>query len=163
LVILVSHVSIHNHRKKLDPICYRLNPATYYIGGVMSATFKSVTVECTESEATYFNPPPGSTCSSYSESFVTQFGGYLTNPNATTECGYCQYRDGIEFMTTLNIQPSDKWRNMVIFLAFCISNWALVYFFIYTVRIKRWTFGFGTVSGGFRRAVSTVKGAIFKN
>lgn len=60
-------------------------------------------------------------------------------------------------MATLNIEPRDKWRYFGIFLAFCISNWALVYFFIYTVRIRGWSFGFSTVFGVFGRAVNAVK------
>lgn len=50
-------------------------------------------------------------------------------------------------MSTLNIKPHDKWRDFGIFLAFVISNWFLVYFFIYTVRIRGWSFGLGYVFG----------------
>lgn len=64
-------------------------------------------------------------------------------------------------MATLNIEPRDQWRYMGIFLAFCISNWALVYFFIYTVRIKGWSFGFGYLFGGAGKAISAIKG-LFK-
>jgi len=60
-------------------------------------------------------------------------------------------------LQTLNIQASEKWRDFGIFLAFCISNWALVYFFIYTVRVKGWSFGFGYVFGGLGKAVDKVK------
>jgi ABC-type multidrug transport system permease subunit len=102
-------------------------------------------VQCAPQEAAYFNPPPGSTCSAYAQDFVTRAGGYLTNPAATADCGYCQYRSGVEYMKTLNIKPEDKWRDFGIFLGFCISNWALVYFFIYTVRIRGWSFGFETL------------------
>lgn len=65
-------------------------------------------------------------------------------------------------MATLNIKPSDKWRNFGIFLGFCISNWALVYFFIYTVRVKGWSFGFGTIFGVAGKGVSAVKGMFGK-
>jgi ATP-binding cassette, subfamily G (WHITE), member 2, SNQ2 len=44
-----------------------------------------------------------------------------------------------------------------IFLAFCISNWALVYFFIYTVRIRGWSFGFGRLFGGLGKLVTLLK------
>lgn len=60
-------------------------------------------------------------------------------------------------MRTLNIEPKDKWRYFGIFLAFCISNWALVYFFIYTVRIRGWTFGFGPLFGGLGNLVGVMK------
>jgi ATP-binding cassette subfamily G (WHITE) protein 2 (SNQ2) len=56
---------------------------------------------------------------------------------------YCPYSSGNDYLSTLNIKASDKWRNFGIFFAFCISNWALVYFFVWSVRIKGWSFGFG--------------------
>ena len=137
---------------------YYVNPSTYWIGGVMAATLPSVKVECGAQEAAYFNPPPGQTCVQYAGQFVAQAGkGYLMNPDGTSDCGYCPYATGAEFMATLNVVPSDKWKYLGIFLAFCISNWALVYFFIYSVRIKGWGFGFGYLFGGLGRGVDAAK------
>lgn len=65
-------------------------------------------------------------------------------------------------MANLNIQPSDQWRYFGIFLGFCISNWALVYFMIYTVRVKGWTFGFGPLFGLLGKGVDGVKGLFSK-
>lgn len=79
------------------------------------------------------------------------------NPNAMSDCGYCAYTSGVDYMATLNIRPDDKWKYFGIFLGFCISNWFLVYFFIYTVRIRGWTFGFGPLFGGLGKLVSLVK------
>ena len=74
---------------------------------------------------------------------------------------YCQYRIGDQYLAGLNIRPDEKWRDFGIFLAFCVSNWALVYFFIYTVRIKGWSFGFGSLFGALGKAARMVKG-LFK-
>ena len=136
---------------------YWLNPSTYWIGGVLAATLKDTPIRCAATEAAYFNPPPGSTCSSYAQAFVSRAGGYLTNPDATADCGYCMFSSGVEYMQTLNIEPRDKWRYFGIFLAFCIINWALVYFFIYTVRIKGWSFGFGYVFGAAEKTIGVIK------
>ncbi|KAI4123600.1 MAG: hypothetical protein LQ338_005192 [Usnochroma carphineum] len=142
---------------------YYVNPSTYWIGGVMSATLPNVKVQCAPQEAAYFNPPPGQTCVQYAGNFVMRATqGYLMNPTDTSNCGYCQYATGREYMKTLNVLPSDKWRDFGIFLAFCISNWALVYFFIYTVRIKGWSFGLGYVFGGLGRGVEAAKGVVKK-
>ncbi|KAL3420743.1 ABC drug exporter [Phlyctema vagabunda] len=141
---------------------YYVNPATWWIGGVLAATLKDVSVECAPSEAAYFNPPPGQTCEGYAANFITQAGGYLTNPREDSNCGYCPYQDGVEYMATLNITPDDKWRYLGIFAAYCIINWMLVYFFIYTVRIKGWTFGLGAVFGLASRGISAIKGLFHK-
>jgi ATP-binding cassette, subfamily G (WHITE), member 2, PDR len=140
---------------------YYLNPSTYWIGGVLAATLDNTPVRCAASEAAYFNPPPGLTCSSYAQDFVNSATGYLTNPDATSNCGYCQYSSGVDYMRTLNIEPKDKWGYFGIFLGFCFSNWVLVYFFIYTVRIRGWSFGFGYVFGAAGKAIGAVKG-LFK-
>ena len=142
---------------------YWLNPSTYWIGGVMAAILRDIPVECGPNEAARFDPPPGQTCSQYAQSYVESVGtGYLTNPSGTSNCGYCQYASGVEYMARLNISPSDKWKYLPIFLAFCVSNWALVYFFVYTVRVKGWSFGFGYVFGGLGKIVDALKVAIGK-
>lgn len=140
---------------------YYVNPSTYWIGGVLAATLNGIPVECTPEETAQFNVPAGQTCQSYAGAFATSSGGYLLNPQATADCQYCPYSTGNDYLATLNIKASDKWRDFGIFLAFVISNWALVYFFIYTVRIKGWSFGFGALFGALGKAVGAVKG-LFK-
>ena len=143
---------------------YWVNPSTYWIGGVLAAVLKDTTVVCAPGEATIFNPPPGQTCGQYAGAWLRDVAGqgYLTNPNASTQCGYCQYRSGEEYLATLNISPDQKWRDFGIFLVFVCTNWLLVYFFIYTVRVKGWSFGFGTIFGLSRKAVGAVGGLFSK-
>lgn len=139
---------------------YYLNPSTYWIGGTLAATPNNTPIRCAPEEAAYFNPPPGSTCSSYAQDFVNSATGYLTNPDATADCGYCQYSSGVDYMRSLNIEPKDKWRYFGIFLGFCISNWALVYFFIYTVRIRGWSFGLRLFLGLWGRELVLLRGCL---
>jgi ABC-type multidrug transport system permease subunit len=144
---------------------YYVNPLTWWLRGELSSILPSAQVICAPQEVTYFTPPPGQTCGSYAGNFVDNIAraGYLVNPGASSECSYCPYKDGREYMHTLNVHDDDKWHCFGIFLAFVIINWLLVYFFIYTVRIRGWTFGMGyifglggTVLGGLKRAVSGI-------
>ena len=48
------------------------------------------------------------------------------------------------------------------FLVFVCTNWMLVYFFIYTVRIRGWSFGLGYVFSPLSRMVNIVKKPITK-
>lgn len=138
---------------------YYCNPSTWWLGGVLSATLGDFPIECTEGEATIFNPPPNETCGSYANPLVANMGvGYITNPDATANCGYCPYANGNEYLATLNISPDDKWRDFGIFMAFVVSNWALVYFLIYTVRVRGWTFGFGPLFHMLGKGVNFVQG-----
>ncbi|KAF2206076.1 ABC drug exporter AtrF [Delitschia confertaspora ATCC 74209] len=126
---------------------YYLNPSTYWVGGVLAATLHGQPVKCTVTETVKFTTPFGQTCSSYASAFLSSAAGYLVNPSAMGECQYCPYSSGDDYLSTLNIRADEKWRDFGIFLAFCISNWALVYFFIWSVRIKGWSFGFGMIAG----------------
>ncbi|KAI9371483.1 ABC-2 type transporter-domain-containing protein [Aspergillus egyptiacus] len=138
---------------------YYVNPVTWWIRGTISAIFPSVQISCASSEATHFNPPPGSTCADYASNYVDNVAGvgYLVNPTATQDCQYCPYADGTEYMRTLNVRDGDKWRSFGIYLAFVIVNWLLVYFFIYTVRVRRWSFGMGYLFGALGAVGSGVK------
>ncbi|KAK2007669.1 ABC-2 type transporter [Colletotrichum eremochloae] len=147
---------------------YYINPTTWFSRGVLSAVLQPAAVHCSSVELARFNPPPGSTCGQYAERFVKEVAraGYLENPEATSNCGYCPYSDGSEYMRTLNVYSTDKWPSFGILVGFAVANWALVYFFVYTVRIKGWTFGISTVTkqcskvlGRFRRSKQTASEA----
>jgi ABC-type multidrug transport system permease subunit len=89
---------------------YWVNPATYWVGGMLAATLDGAPVECAPQETAQFNPPPDQTCWEYAGAFATTAGGYLVNPNATTVCQYCPYSSGNQYLQTLNIQADQKWR-----------------------------------------------------
>ncbi|EXJ87727.1 hypothetical protein A1O1_04652 [Capronia coronata CBS 617.96] len=141
---------------------YWINPSTYWMGGVLAATMSDLAVHCTVGEETLFNAPPGQSCAAYAADYVrAQAHGYIdTLANGT--CAYCPYGSGPEYLATLNIRPDQKWRDFGIFLLFVFSNWFLVYFFIYTVRVKKWSFGMSFLSGG-ARAITTMLAKVFGN
>ncbi|KAH6623992.1 ABC-2 type transporter-domain-containing protein [Chaetomium sp. MPI-SDFR-AT-0129] len=142
---------------------YWLNPSSYWVSGVLSATLAGRAVHCAPGEGAYFNPPSGQTCADFARDFVRAAGrGYIMNPDDTSNCGYCPYKDGSEYIQVLGVSPDTKWRNFGIFLVFCVTNWMLVYFFIYTVRIKGMSFGFGPLFGLFDKVIAGVKG-LFKS
>ena len=136
---------------------YYVNPSTYWISGVLAKTLDGIRVECTPSETARFNVPGGQTCQSYAGAFATSAGGYLLNPDATADCQYCPYEYANGYLASLNIKASQAWRDLGIFCIFVVSNWALVYFFIYTVRIKGWSFGFGPLFGALGSMVGAIK------
>ena len=138
---------------------YYVNPSTWWIGGVLSSVLGNFTVQCEPGEATIFPTPPGQTCGEYAGDFIRAAGrGYIVDPEASGSCGYCPYRTGEEYLATINVSPGDKWRDFGIFLVFVWTNWLLVYFFIYTVRVKGWTFGMGPLFGALGKVVESVKG-----
>lgn len=147
---------------------YYLIPSTWWIRGVMSSTLPSYPVQCEGTELTTFDPPPGQTCGQYAGLFASMSPGYLLDNNATSDCQYCQYTTGRDFMHTLNVHDGDKWRCFGIFTSYMIVNYMLVYFFIYTVRVRGWSFGMGLVfgtlgkiAGGVMKGISSLFSPLF--
>ena len=146
---------------------YYVNPSTWWIGGVLSAVLKDTPVNCTPEETTHFRVPPGESCVSYAGQWLKEAGkGYLLNPNTTSAnggiCEYCPYASGPEYLKTIKVSPQDKWRDFGVFLVFVVTNWLLIYFFIYFVRVKGFTFGMGPLFGGLGKVVDKAAGAVKK-
>lgn len=74
---------------------YYITPFTYWIGGVLTSILRGTEVVCTQSELTIFGSPPNVTCGEYAGAWLESKGvGYLSNPEGTGECGYCEYSVG---------------------------------------------------------------------
>ncbi|KAF2716971.1 hypothetical protein K431DRAFT_316157 [Polychaeton citri CBS 116435] len=138
-------------------VLYWINPSTYWISGMMAATLDGQPVDCAEAETAKFNTPPGQTCESYAGAFTAATGGRLLNPNDTSNCQYCPYTNGNQYMAALNVHADQKWRDFGIFLMFCVTNYMLVYFFIWSCRVKGWGFGFGYLFGFLGKVVEFIK------
>ncbi|KAF2453557.1 putative ABC transporter [Lineolata rhizophorae] len=137
---------------------YYMTPSTYWIGGVLAAVLPNTAVQCTREESALFTAPDGQTCAEYARSFLSAPGsqGFLLNPDATAPdaCAYCPYDRGADYLRTINVSADDKWRDFGVFLMFCVTNYMLVYFFIWSVRIKGWSFGFGATARGIGKGIS---------
>jgi len=101
---------------------YQLTPYTRLLSPMLSTELHGLQITCASDEFAVFNPPSGQTCSQYAGPFVNTFGGYLNNPNATTQCQYCQYKVGDEYFTPLNISFGNRWRDAFLIFAFFIFN-----------------------------------------
>ncbi|WRT63330.1 uncharacterized protein IL334_000235 [Kwoniella shivajii] len=107
---------------------YYLNPFNYLIGGLVSRIVWDVEVQCAEQEFGIFDPPQGQTCSAYMMSFLSENPGYIDNPDATSQCRYCPYSKGNEYLQTLNLgKKSDGWRDIAITFLFVLSSYGFVF------------------------------------
>lgn len=59
---------------------------TDYVGGFLGVSLHALPVECKPFDLAHFNPPSGQTCLAYAGDWVASSGGYLVNPNATSDC-----------------------------------------------------------------------------
>ncbi|GES57400.1 ATP-binding cassette transporter [Aspergillus terreus] len=108
---------------------YWLNPFNYVVSGMLTFGIWDAKVTCNADEFAVFDPTNG-TCGEYLADFMRGDGWRinLTNPDATSACKVCQYREGSDFLTTLNINDYYYgWRDAGISVIFAISGYALVF------------------------------------
>jgi ABC-type multidrug transport system permease subunit len=135
---------------------YYVGPFTYWISGIVAQILTDLPVRCQEQELSRFQPPSGQTCSEYAQEWLSTTKGYISNPNATSACGYCQYAVGqdvsflspqrlvrsadhiIKYLSTINVTRSDAWPYLAIFAMFTITNYLSVYLWVYIKSVKNW-------------------------
>lgn len=92
---------------------YYLDPFTYLIGGLLEPISWDVRVQCKPNELTHIPLPLNTTCGEYIADFLATNTGYISDPENTTMCSYCQYQTGADYMRTLNINNAYYgWRDV---------------------------------------------------
>jgi ATP-binding cassette, subfamily G (WHITE), member 2, PDR len=101
---------------------YRVNPFTYLVSSFMSATLGEAPAFCASNEFLNFDSPEGKTCGEYMQSYISMAGGYLTDPQATGTCNYCQLSSTTEFLLNINVDFGDRWWHLGILFVFIVVN-----------------------------------------
>ncbi|KAG6331298.1 hypothetical protein ID866_7790 [Astraeus odoratus] len=101
---------------------YPLDPYTRSVSAMLSTELHGLPIRCAQNEFVVFNPPTNQTCAEWAGDFVTAFGGYLDDPDATTACHYCHYAVGDEFFLPLNMRFENRWRDALILFSFFVFN-----------------------------------------
>ncbi|KAH7115454.1 ABC-2 type transporter-domain-containing protein [Dactylonectria estremocensis] len=117
---------------------YYIGPFTYWISGVITMILAGVHVRCSDSELIRFNVPSDTTCGEYANDWLSGTKGYLENPDAFDDCGYCQYAAGQDYLLTISLTSDVAWPYLGIFALFTVTNYALVYVFLYIKSVKNW-------------------------
>ncbi|CAG7560665.1 unnamed protein product [Fusarium equiseti] len=108
---------------------YYLDPFTYLIGGLLEPIAWDVQVECKPAELADIPLPTGNstTCGSYMKEFIASNGGYVADPESSSQCYHCAYATGAEYVKKFNIdQKYYGWRDVGITALFCLSSYAFV-------------------------------------
>jgi ATP-binding cassette subfamily G (WHITE) protein 2 (PDR) len=101
---------------------YRLSPYTYLVSAILSIGIANTAVKCSPLEILHFETLPNITCGAYMASYIEQLGGYLNNPNATTECEFCVIADTNTFLSSVGVDYGDRWRNFGILWGYVVFN-----------------------------------------
>ncbi|KAH0589276.1 hypothetical protein H2248_005039 [Termitomyces sp. 'cryptogamus'] len=117
---------------------YHVSPYTYLTEGLLGQAIGHQELQCSAVEFVQLNPPSGKTCAQYMNNFIVLAGGYLTNPDATSDCSFCSVRSSDQFLaSTYNIFYSHRWRNIGIMCAFIAFNIFCTYLLTYLFHIRK--------------------------
>lgn len=82
---------------------YKVSPLFYMNEGVVVDVLHDLPLHCADTEVSVFQPPSATTCYQYAASFLQNATGFLVNPNSTTNCEYCPYKNGQAYVSTFCI------------------------------------------------------------
>lgn len=90
-------------------------------------------------------PPAGSTCGTYLSPYASLSGGSINNPSATSNCEFCSLTNADQFLASVSISYSTRWRDYGIGFAYIIFNICVAVLLYYLVRVRK---GSGKGLGG---------------
>ncbi|WLF81865.1 ATP-binding cassette transporter snq2 [Lodderomyces elongisporus] len=117
----------------------KVSPYTYFIQNLVSSFLHGRTIRCSDKELAFFDPPSGQTCAEFAGDFLKRAGGYLQDPNATSNCGYCQFNNADQYLSTIGVKFSYRWRNVGFFFAYIFFNIIICMALYYLFRFSKFT------------------------
>lgn len=102
---------------------YRISPFTYLVDGMLAVGIANNEVTCAANEFLRFDPPAGQDCGTYLARTIAATGeGYVLDPSATSNCGFCQLSSTNAFLSGVNISYDRRWFNFGILWVFIVFN-----------------------------------------
>ncbi|KAH3674878.1 hypothetical protein WICPIJ_009448 [Wickerhamomyces pijperi] len=118
---------------------FKASPYTYFVQSLCALLVHEKPVRCDPIELSYFDPPSGQTCQEYAGPFVQASTGYINNPGSSSNCGYCQFTVGDEFLATVSIKYSYVWRNFGFYFAYILFNIFAMCFLYWFFRVYKFS------------------------
>lgn len=116
----------------------KASPYTYIIQNLVASFLYDREVHCSDKEMAYVSPPEGQTCAQFLGDFIQSAGGYLEEPNSTTQCAYCKYTNANEYLLTIQTKYSNIWRNVGFYCAYIVFNICFCLFMYKVIRLSSW-------------------------
>ncbi|RGP59878.1 ATP-binding cassette, subfamily g white, member 2, pdr [Fusarium sporotrichioides] len=119
---------------------YYVSPFTYLVGGMLATGVANTDVTCASNELVPIIPPNGSTCTEYMGDYINIMGGYFVDPDATQNCEFCTIAKTNAYLTGVNIDYADRWRNFGLLWVYIVFNMAAALFIYWLARMPKKNF-----------------------
>lgn len=138
---------------------YRVSPLTYLVSAIASTGISGREVTCASNEIAIMQPSSaGQTCGDYLGAYASVAGGAIYNPLATSDCQYCTLQNSDQYLASVAVSYSTRWRDYGIGFAFIVFNIAVAVLAYYFIRVRKSSgkskAGFGKIAGLFQKSKS---------
>jgi ABC-type multidrug transport system permease subunit len=82
-------------------------------------------------------PPAGQTCGKYLEAYATAAGGSIYNPSATSDCQYCALSNADQYLASVSISYTTRWRDYGIVFSYIVFNIFMAVLLYYLMRVRK--------------------------
>lgn len=82
-------------------------------------------------------PDAGQNCGTYLATYAQQTGGSIYNPAATADCQFCTASNADQFLSSVAISYSTRWRDYGIGFAYIIFNIFTAVLLYYLIRVRK--------------------------
>ncbi|KAI1812305.1 ABC transporter [Poronia punctata] len=117
---------------------YYVSPLYYLSEGTTSDMLFGLDMTCRSDEISIFQPPNTTTCQEYAADFLRSATGFILNPDATSDCQYCRYKNGQSYYLQWGYNFANRYRNVGIFIGFIAFNYTAVILLTYLTKVKKW-------------------------
>jgi len=107
------------------------------VSAVASTGLSGRPVRCSSNEIAVMQPPSSLTCGEYLSAYASASGGEIYNPNATSDCEFCTARVADQFLSSVAISYTTRWRDYGIGFAFIFFNIAAAVLLYYFFRVRK--------------------------
>ncbi|KAF2746451.1 multidrug resistance protein CDR1 [Sporormia fimetaria CBS 119925] len=104
---------------------YRVNPFTYAVASLMSASTGDAPAACANNEIQRFAAPQGVTCGDYLADYIQSAGGYVLDSEAVggrQECGYCAMDNTNQYLRSVSVEFENRWRDFGLIWVYIVVN-----------------------------------------
>lgn len=119
---------------------YRISPLTYFVQGLVAAGLSNAPVTCSSIEYLHVTVPSNRsaiTSDDYLASYRQVAGGYIANPDATTDCQYCPISNADVVLRSFGMDTTKPWRNVGFMAAYIVFNVLAIFGTYCLVRMPR--------------------------
>jgi ATP-binding cassette subfamily G (WHITE) protein 2 (PDR) len=107
------------------------------VSAIASTGLAGREVICSKNELAIMQPPAGETCGEYLQAYASAAGGRIYNPSATSNCEYCTASNADQFLSSVAISYSTRWRDYGIGFAYIFFNIAAAVLLYYFIRVRK--------------------------